>query len=67
MRLKFSPAAETDLMDIASFIARDNVPRTISFVDDLQAACGTLLDFSQSGRRVTTFAPDCDLSRMEAM
>ncbi|WBQ17716.1 type II toxin-antitoxin system RelE/ParE family toxin [Sphingobium yanoikuyae] len=49
MRLEFSPAAETDLTEIASFIARDNVPRAISFVDELQSACEALLDFPQSG------------------
>jgi toxin ParE1/3/4 len=49
MRLEFSPAANADLVDIASFIARDNVPRAITFVDELEAACARLIDFPESG------------------
>ena len=49
MRLEFSPAADADLVDIASFIARDNVPRAITFVDELEAACGKLVDYPHSG------------------
>lgn len=49
MRLEFSPAADADLVEIASFIARDNVPRAVSFVDELEAACAKLIDFPLSG------------------
>lgn len=49
MRLAFSPAADADLTDIASFIARDNVSRAVTFVDELEAACTKLLDFPLSG------------------
>ena len=45
MHLSFSPAADADLTDIASFIARDNVDRALTFIDELQAACTKLLDF----------------------
>lgn len=50
MRLEFSPAADADLVEIASFIARDNVPRALTFVDELEAACAKLVDFPESGR-----------------
>lgn len=49
MRLEFSPAADADLVEIASFIARDNVPRAVTFVDELEAACAKLVDFPLSG------------------
>lgn len=49
MRLEFSPAADVDLVEIASFIARDNVPRAITFIDELEAACSKLIDYPHSG------------------
>jgi toxin ParE1/3/4 len=49
MRLEFSPAADVDLVEIASFIARDNVPRAITFIDELEAACAKLVDYPHSG------------------
>lgn len=49
MCLEFSPAADTDLVEIASFIARDNVLRAITFVDELEAACVKLVDYPHSG------------------
>lgn len=49
MRLELSPAADADLIAIASFIARDNPPRALTFVDELEAVCGKLLDFPRSG------------------
>jgi len=49
MQLEFSPAAEEDLVEIASFIARDNPKRAMSFVDELEGACIKLLDYPNSG------------------
>lgn len=49
MRLEFSTAADADLVEIASFIARDNVPRAVTFVDELEATCAKLVDFPLSG------------------
>lgn len=34
--------ARFDLLEIASYIARDNPNRAYSFVDELESACGTL-------------------------
>ena len=42
MRVTFSPAAQTDLMDIAIFIAQDNPNRALTFVDELQGKCDAL-------------------------
>jgi len=42
VRIAFSPAAETDLMDIAIFIAQDNPNRALTFVDELQGKCDAL-------------------------
>lgn len=42
MKLAFSPAAETDLMDIAIFIAQDNPKRALTFVDELEGKCEAL-------------------------
>lgn len=49
MRLEFSPAADADLVEIASFIARDNVPLAVTFIDELEAACTRLVDFHHAG------------------
>lgn len=49
MRLEFSSAANADLVEIASFIARDNVPRAVTFVDELEATCTRLVDYPHSG------------------
>ena len=37
MKVNFSPAAQTDLLDIALYIAQDNPKRALSFVDELEA------------------------------
>lgn len=42
MKVTFSPAAETDLMDIAMFIAQDNPKRALGFVDELEGKCNAL-------------------------
>lgn len=42
MTLRFSPAAQADLEDIAEFIAQDNPTRALIFVDELAAKCHTL-------------------------
>jgi toxin ParE1/3/4 len=49
MRLELSPAADADLVEIASFIARDNVPRAYTFVAELETACAQLIDYPYSG------------------
>ena len=49
MRLEFSPTAEADLIAIASFIARENPPRAVTFVDELEGTCAKILDFPRSG------------------
>jgi toxin ParE1/3/4 len=43
LKLVFSPAAEADLLDIAIFIAQDNPARAVSFVDELESKCETLV------------------------
>jgi toxin ParE1/3/4 len=42
VKVTFSPAAETDLMDIAMFIAQDNPKRALTFVDELEGKCDAL-------------------------
>jgi toxin ParE1/3/4 len=42
VKVTFSPAAETDLMDIAVFIAQDNPKRALTFVDELEGKCDAL-------------------------
>lgn len=49
MRLEVSPAAEEDLVEIAGYIARDNPSRALIFVDELEQACGRLVDHPLSG------------------
>ena len=67
MCLEFSPAVDADLVAIASFIARDNVPRAVTFVDELEAPYAKLIDSPHSGGAVRTFARDCDPSRTAAI
>lgn len=55
MGLEFSPAAAAVLVAIASFIARDNVPRAVTFVDELEWACAKIADFPLSGVARTEF------------
>lgn len=67
MRLEFSPAADADLVEIASFIARDNVPRAVlSSTNSKQPAPGSSI-FLMRVPRVPTLAQTCDPCRMEAM
>lgn len=39
MKVSFSPAAQTDLLEIALYIAQDNTQRALTFVDELEAKC----------------------------
>jgi toxin ParE1/3/4 len=48
MELRFSRRAETDLEDIADFIARDNPARAISYVRELREHCRRLLAFPKA-------------------
>lgn len=49
MRVEFSPAAQFDLIEIASFIARDNPKRAYTYVDELEATCQLLSDHPELG------------------
>jgi toxin ParE1/3/4 len=42
VKLEFSPAAQSDLMDIATFIAQDNPKRALTFVEELESKCEAL-------------------------
>jgi toxin ParE1/3/4 len=42
VKVTFSPAAEADLMDIATFVAQDNPKRALTFVDELEGKCNAL-------------------------
>lgn len=46
MRVELSELAESDLLDIALYIAEDNPIRAFRFVDELQQACDGLSDRS---------------------
>ena len=39
MRCRFSPLAELDLEEIGDYIARDNPPRALSFIEEIRARC----------------------------
>ena len=39
MKVTVSPAARSDLIEIAIYIAQDNPDRALSFVDELEAKC----------------------------
>ncbi len=42
MKLIFSPAAQDDLLEIATYIGQDNPNRALSFVDELETRCAAL-------------------------
>jgi toxin ParE1/3/4 len=45
----FSPLAETDLVEIGIYIARDNPKRALSFIDELEIKCDRLGEFPGMG------------------
>ena len=45
----FSPLAETDLVEIGIYIARDNPKRALSFIDELEIKCEALGEFPGTG------------------
>lgn len=57
-QLEFSPEAEADLLDIATYIAREDPARALSFVDEIEARCADLLPFPDTGRLRPELAPD---------
>ena len=56
-RVEFSPEAEADLIEIATYIAHENRGRAHSFVDELEARCAGLVAFPESGRPRPELAP----------
>jgi toxin ParE1/3/4 len=48
MRLKYTPASQTDLRKIIAWIADENPSRAISFADELRSACRSILPFPLS-------------------
>lgn len=42
MRCVFSPMADLDLEEIGDYIARDNLKRALSFIEEIRARCLTL-------------------------
>lgn len=48
MILTLSAHAETDLEEIADFIARDDPARALAFVQELRAHCQTLMDVPEA-------------------
>ena len=47
--VRFSPLAETDLVEIGVYIARDNPKRALSFIDELEIKCDALGGFPGTG------------------
>ncbi|MEJ2087281.1 MAG: type II toxin-antitoxin system RelE/ParE family toxin, partial [Gammaproteobacteria bacterium] len=48
MILTLSARAETDLEEIADFIARDDPAKALSFVQELRAHCQSLVDIPEA-------------------
>lgn len=67
MNVAFSPAAETDLVDIALYIAQDNPKRALSFVDELEAKCAVLGEAPGIARRGPNLAKGSDRCRTAAI
>ena len=54
----FSPAARRDLLEILDYIAQDNAPAAVSFVDKLEAKCRQLAELPDMGFRRDDLAPE---------
>ena len=50
MRCKFSRLADSDLEEIADYIARDNPRRALSFVRELRERCKKIASFPNAAR-----------------
>lgn len=48
MRSRFSRRAEIDIAEIGGFIARENVARAVTFVQELHARCQQLVAFPEA-------------------
>lgn len=57
MRLTFSPQAATDLEEIGDYIARENLPRAVSFLDELEAHCHTIAEMPEAFPARNDLAP----------
>ncbi|KQP21941.1 type II toxin-antitoxin system RelE/ParE family toxin [Pseudorhodoferax sp. Leaf267] len=51
MKVRFAPAAQADLIEIAAYIAQDDPTRALSFVDELEARCFKLGQHPSLGTR----------------
>ena len=49
-RLVITPQAEGDIEEIGDYIARDNPPRALSFVQELRVRCGTIAESPEAFR-----------------
>ena len=49
-RCVFLPRARADLREIGRYIARDNRPRAISYVEELRESCRRLAEHPRMGR-----------------
>jgi toxin ParE1/3/4 len=48
MRFRFSHRAESDIEEIADFIARYNPQRAVTYIDELRVRCRKLAEFPES-------------------
>lgn len=48
MKCLFSARAEYDLEEIADYIAQDNPRRALSYLREIRARCGDILDFPEA-------------------
>lgn len=58
MRLTFSPQAATDLEEIGDYIARENLPRAVSFLDEFEAHCRRIAEMPEALSVRDDLAPD---------
>ncbi len=47
MRFTFSPQAAIDLEEIGDYIARENLPRAVSFLNELEAHCRRIAEMPE--------------------
>ena len=58
MRVQFSPRSVSDLEDIYDYIARDNLERAGTFIEELQDKCARIRDNPEAHALRSDVAPD---------
>jgi toxin ParE1/3/4 len=60
-RVTFAPAARSDLLSIANYIAADNQERAVTFIDEIEKRCLKLGSFPDAARGFPALGADAHI------